>query len=391
MSHSRTYQRPTKVFNPCFIALLGANFAAYFNLQMLQTNIITYINTMTSTQFVVSLVPVIYSLVALAMRPFSGAWIDRFDKKKLLLISQLGLTASALLYPLAGNAFLVIAIRSINGIFFGLNTTAVMAVSSDFLPEEKMGSGLGIFGLSTTLAMAMGPSLGDILVRNVGYNIMFLVSAAATLIAAVCTLFIYPRPTEVREKKRIMLSDFFAKEALMPSLIILFDSVATSTINNYLLLYGQESGIVNIGLFFTIYSIVLVATRPIAGKLADKFDPKYIIYPTQIMIAATMLFLGMANGMGFIILAAIAFGAGYGAVSPVLQAMALQSVPESRRGAASGTYYLAMDVANILIPLVCAGLYGVFSNYGASFRLLSFAPLFGIVILFVYNKKKQAK
>ena len=391
MSQSRTYQRPTKVFNPCFIALLAANFAAYFNLQMLQTNIITYISTMTTAQLVVSLVPVIYSLVALAMRPFSGAWIDRFDKKKLLLISQIGLTITALLYPMAGSAFLVIAIRSINGVFFGLNTTAVMAVSSDFLPEEKMGSGLGIFGLSTTLAMALGPSLGDILVRSVGYNTMFLSAAFATLVAAVFTLFIFPRPSEGRKSNRIMLSDFFAKEALMPSLIIMFDSVAMATINNYLLLYGQEAGIVNIGLFFTVYSVVLVATRPIAGKLADKLDPKYIIYPTQFMIAATMLFLGVANGMGFIILAAVAFGAGYGAVSPVLQAMALQSVPESRRGAASGTYYLAMDVANILIPLVCAGLFGIFGNYGSSFRLLSFAPIFGAVILFVYNKKKQAK
>ena len=160
MSKNASFERPTKIFNSQFVVLLIVNFTTFFNFQMLQSNIVTYVRTMTSVQLLISMVPVMYSLVAMIMRPVSGFWIDRFDKKTLLFISQLGLTATCLAYLFTNTAALVILVRSLNGIFFGLNTTTSMAISSDVLPEDKMGSGLGIFGLSSILSMALGPTAG---------------------------------------------------------------------------------------------------------------------------------------------------------------------------------------------------------------------------------------
>lgn len=389
MSKNASFERPTKIFNSQFVVLLIVNFTTFFNFQMLQSNIVTYVRTMTSVQLLISMVPVMYSLVAMIMRPVSGFWIDRFDKKTLLFISQLGLTATCLAYLFTNTAALVILVRSLNGIFFGLNTTTSMAISSDVLPEDKMGSGLGIFGLSSILSMALGPTAGAFLVRFKGYNLMFLAAASATLLSSILMIFIRSKKPEAPAQKGISLSGMFAKEALLPSLITMCNSAAFAVISNYLLLYGSETGIENISLFFTIYSAALLVTRPIAGKLADTVDPKYIIYPTQVLIMGSMVLLGLAKGMGFVIAGGILFGVGYGGVTPILQTLALKSVPESRRGAASGTYYFAMDIANILIPLFCAAFYGVFSGYGPSFLIMAAAPIVGIAILFVYNRKQK--
>lgn len=385
MSQSATYARPTKVFNKEFVILLIVNFLSFFNIQMLQSNIITYINGLTAASFVISLVPVVYSIVAMAMRPVSGVCLDRFDKKMLVIVSEIGLTVSCLAYLFADTSTLVIVIRAVNGIFFGLNTTAVMALSGEVLPEEKMNSGLGIFGLSTVVSMAMGPTVGDFIVRAMGYEVMFCIAAATTLVAAVLMAGIRARKPEKKEKKGIVLSDLFAMEAMLPCLIILFDSVAMAVITNYLLLYGQEIGVANISLFFTIYSAALLVIRPFVSKISDTLNPKYLIYPCQIMITVCMVLLGLAKSMPVIVVAAILFGIGYGAVSPILQAMALKSVPESRRGAASGTYYFAMDIANILIPLCCAGLFNIFAGYASSYLIMSVAPLIGVAVLFFYK------
>jgi len=389
MSQSATYARPTKVFNKEFVILLIVNFLSFFNIQMLQSNIITYVNGLTSIPLVISLVPVVYSIVAMAMRPVSGVCLDRFDKKMLVIVSEIGLTASCLAYLFADTSTLVIIVRAVNGIFFGLNTTAVMALSGELLPEEKMNSGLGIFGLSTIVSMALGPTVGDFLVRSLGYEVMFYVAAATTLVAAVLMLGIRARKAERKEKKGIAFSDLFALEAMLPSLIILFDSVAMAVITNYLLLYGQEIGVANISLFFTIYSGALLVTRPFVNKISDTIDPKYLIYPCQFMITGCMVLLGLAQSLPMVVIASILFGIGYGAVSPLLQAMALKSVPENRRGAASGTYYFAMDIANILIPLCCAGLYQVFAGYASSYLIMAVAPLIGAAVLFLHNKKQK--
>ena len=82
------------------------------------------------------------------------------------------------------------------------------------------------------------------------------------------------------------------------------------------------------GLFFAVFAVVIVASRPVVGNVLDRVGPSHVVYSTKL----------------WFLLSAAILGLGFGALSPVFQTLAVQSVPASRAGAATATYFWFLDI-----------------------------------------------
>ena len=77
-------------------------------------------------------------------------------------------------YLFASTVFLLLAVRILHGAGFGITTTTYGTVVSDLIPQARRGEGMGYFGLSGTIAMALGPLIGLWLMQTYNFTILFM-------------------------------------------------------------------------------------------------------------------------------------------------------------------------------------------------------------------------
>ncbi|MCF0120827.1 MAG: MFS transporter, partial [Oscillospiraceae bacterium] len=143
-----------------------------------------------------------------------------------------------------------------------------------------------------------------------------------------------------------------------------------------------EVGIENIGMFFTVMALCMLAIRPISGKLTDRFGYKLIMIPAIALFAVSFIILGTAKTLAQVLVAAVIAAVGYGAAQPSLMGMALQCVPIAKRGVASNTLYIGMDSGYFLGPFLGGALYSV-SNYATMYTLITVPVAVGLVLFIV--------
>ena len=123
------------------------------------------------------------SIAAVATRLLSARAIDRRGRRPFALGGlALFATATALL-PLAASLGALLALRAVQGVGWGLATTAIASLVADLAPAARRGEAIGIWGLAPTVAMALGPAAGGGLVRLGGAPAAFLGTAALFLVA----------------------------------------------------------------------------------------------------------------------------------------------------------------------------------------------------------------
>jgi MFS family permease len=191
----------------------------------------------------------------------------------------------------------------------------------------------------------------------------------------------YKKPSrETLLKLGAWYKNIFAREALLPTTVITFMSVSVISYTIYMERFAQARGIGNIGLFFTVYAVALVASRPISGRLIDKYGTAKVFIPSSILFILSFVIIGFSNSLGMVLTGAAVAAMGLGGSQPTIQTMCLLSVNQLRYGVASNTIYFGIDFGNFLGPVI-AGI--IINHYGFlnSFRFpggyeITFSPLY---------------
>ena len=276
-----------------------------------------------------------------------------------------------------------------------------LTIASDSLPREKLGSGIGVFGIGGALSQAVGPSMG-IAIRDWGaarwgegggYTAVFLVSALFMLLALIpCIIIPAGKPTE-EQKKAIgkWYRNIIAGETVTSALLLCLVSVSSILYSTYMVHYAKELGLGSIGIFFTVYALVLLFSRPFFGRLSDRVGMNAVILPSLGVFALSFVAVGLGRSMGMMLLGAVLGALGYGALNPIIQTLCIRTVPPERRGVASNTQYFGMDLGYFLGPLMGGVLYSALGRYSAMYLIGGVAPLALALVLFllIWGKLKQ--
>jgi MFS family permease len=113
---------------------------------------------------------------------------------------------------------------------------------------------------------------------------------------------------------------------------------------SFLPLFVQHRRLGNAGLFFTVYSIVVVVLRPTSGRLSDRFGRIAVIIPGMVFLAVSMAILAYASSESDLLWAAALQGVGFGAVHPSIMALIVDRSTAHDRGPALATLMMAFDI-----------------------------------------------
>lgn len=364
-------------------SLLFSNLVVFLGFQMLVPTIAAYIRQLNGTNLVAGLALSAVAGAALISRSIFGTVMDRIGRRPVLLIGAVVLLVTNLLLYVLPTIAAICAIRFCQGLGWGMITTALATVVSDLVPEHRMGEGIGYLAVSNVLATALSIIVGIWLMDVSGFKVMLGFSTVCFTVALALCLRLGLVPfhrNEGAESARNFWSALFERRAVLPSFLCFLHSVAFSGIMAFIMLFGAESGIRYIFVYFIGYVFAIIVSRPFVGRIFDRVGHSVIIIPGVLSMIIGLVLLSYAHGVVLLVVASLFYGLGFGAVQPSLQAWAVNSSPLERKGAANGTFLCSIDLG-YGIGAVLMGSVASLTSYAVMYRL---SPLFLVLLLAIY-------
>lgn len=284
--------------------------------------------------------------------PFTGALADRVGRGRMLVTCSLVIAGFSVTYAVTSSYHLLLVLVVAQGIFWSGLLSASAAYVLGLIPEDRRAEGIGYWGLSTVIAVAVAPSLGLWIYRRGGWPMLCASMGAANLMmAAIATRL--PETTARRGVGSLLRrlgdrglpapSSVVEWRVLLMSFTLFLYAFGYGGITSFVALYATDRGVTPPGLYFTILAIAIVATRPFSGPLGDRIGHKKVLLPCLGLIVLGLTLLAQGGDRRWLTASALAFGCGFGSAYPVFAAYVTRHVDASRRGAAFGSIIAALD------------------------------------------------
>lgn len=376
-----------KIWSRDFVFIVMANFFIFLGFQMTLPTIPLFVEHLGGNDQLIGFVVGIFTFSALLVRPFAGRKLETKGRGFVYLSGLAVFILSVGSYGFALGIGILFLLRIVQGVGWGFSTTASGTIATDLIPPRRRGEGMGYFGLSGNLALAIGPSLGLALADAISFKQLFLVCAVLGLISFLfASRITYKKVEKFQSETERRKWDVYEKTALHPSFLLFFITVTFGGITSFLPIYSAQKDISGIHWYFLIFAIFLMLSRTSAGKLYDRKGHKVIFIPGAALIMIAMILLAWLPNSLVMFIAAGLYGFGFGAVQPALQAWSVQHAPMNRKGMANATFFSFFDLG-VGIGAMAFGQIGHWLGYSSIYIASALSVLVSI-LLYLYLTKK---
>lgn len=338
-----------------FAVLWLATLLFYLGFQLLLPVVPLYAAELGAGEAHVGFIVGAFALAAMVPRPLAGDLADRIGRRPLVLLGTAIFALAPLGYVVVATIPGLFLLRLFHGTGMGFGPTAATVIATDLTPPARRGEAMGVYGLASAAALAVGPFLGGELAHRWGFRSTFLIATAieAAALALAWTLpetrparepSLAPAPPAAAGALARFWRRWFSTAAVRPSALVLTLYVSYGGLTALLPLFAERRQLGNPGLFFTVFALVSFAARPAAGRLSDRHGRRAVIAPALAVTGLSMVLLGLATSPRLFLAAAVLYGVGFGAGQPALLAMTADRVPAGERGRAMGTLYTAWEL-----------------------------------------------
>ncbi len=379
-------QPQTKIWNKMFVSIFFANMALNFGQQMSNSLLSKYADSLGAPATQIGMLMSMFAVTALILRFVAGPAMDTYNRKYLVMGAMAIMATAYFGFSISKSISSLMVFRLLQGCGNAFANVACLAMVSEALPKEKFGTGMGYYSLAQVVSQAIAPTIGLTLVDWFGYNTAYTIIGFIMLTAIVVAsqIKINFKPMG---KLKITLNSIIAKEAVLPAVILLFMAIGFHTINSFLIVFATKQGVTSsIGVFFTVYALTMLFTRPMIGKLTDKFGLVKVAIPAICLTGCSFFIISFATSLPMFLLAAFVNAFGYGACQPALQSLTMKAVPKERRGSASSTNFIGMDIGTIIGPTL-AGTIAQSLGYVAMWRYMVIPFVIGMALVFIFRRE----
>lgn len=359
----------TVIWSKTFVIIFLANMAMNLGQMMSNSLLSVYAKSLGATAGAIGLLMSSFAITALLFKIVAGPAMDTYNRKYLVMGAMSLLAVAFLGFSFAGSVRTLLAFRLVQGAGQAFGNVCFLAMVAEVLPKEKYGTGMGYYSLAQVVSQAIGPTVGLWLSGLVGFSATFLINTAVMLVAVLLAMQIR-LPFKRTRQFKIKLDNIIAKEALLPALLLFCLMSAFFVVNSFLIVFAQEQGVTTgIGLFFTVTAVTMVFSRPFAGRLTDRYGLVKVLIPALLADVVAFFIISSAHALWMFLVAALISAFGFGACQPALQTLAMKSVPNERRGAASSTNFIGIDLGTLTGPVI-AGLVAQAFGYAVMWRVM---------------------
>jgi MFS family permease len=330
-----------RLFTPRFFIMCGFTFTVFLSVFQLLPTAPFHIIDLGGSTFASGLFLGFLTYSSALSAPLTGAIADRIGPRRVLLISSMVITVFTIVYAVLADHRWMLALVVVHGIFWSGLLSASAAYMTNLLPERRRAEGISYWGLSTVAALAVAPTIGFWIYRR-GWLWLCIVSAALNMMMAGIAWFLEEQPAiEAAEHERG--PGLLEWRVLAISGTLFLYSFGYGGITSFTALYAEANGVSPKAIYLTTLAIVILLTRPMAGRLGDRLGYKRVFVPCLALITAGLTCLALGGSRASMIASAILFGTGFGTAYPVYVGYVMRGVSAARRGAAFGAILAAFD------------------------------------------------
>ncbi len=334
-----------KLFTPRFFLMCGFTFSVFISAFMLFPTAPFHILDLGGSKVTAGLFLGFLTYASALSAPFTGALADRLGKRRMLLTTSTALAAFSMLYAVSPSYVWMLVLVPVHGVVWSGLLTASAAYLIDQIPPSRRAEGLAWWGLATVAAIAVAPTIA-FWVYNYGWFWVCTVSGFLNLVMAFIAFRLEESPLdEAMDSARGVggLARFVEWRVLILSVTLFLFSFGYGGITSFVALYAESSG-TSKSLYFTVFAVTILLTRPIIGTLADRVGHKRVLAPCLGLTAVGLALLVPGGSVPWLVASGVVFGLGLGSAFPVFSAYVMQHVSTSRRGAAFGGVLAAFDM-----------------------------------------------
>ena len=380
-----------RLWNANYCKVMAANFSLFFAFYVLTPLLPLYLSEhFGATKDVIGMVLSGYTITALLVRPFSGYVVDTFPRKKVLLICFTAFAIFFAGYLAASTLLLFLIVRTLHGGPFGALTVANSTVAIDVLPSSRRTEGIGYYGLSNNLAMAIAPTIGIFVYQWSGsFELLFWIALAVAVGGLMVDSTVKTRPQPLPKARGVITLDrFFLLRGWLLGVNMVAFGFSFGVLSNYLAIYGKEvMGITGgTGTYFMLCSVGLILSRIQGGKALRKGRLTHNAGSGMVIsLIGYTLFILVPNMVGYYA-SALLIGLGNGHMWPAFQNMTINVASNNQRGTANSTILISWDIGMGLGILV-GGVIAELISYGAAFWTVVLINGSGVALFFLATKQ----
>ena len=438
-----------EIFTRDFLLISTINLALFFGFQMTNVGLPVYVVQLGANPHIAGLVGTVMTATAIVVRVFAGPLLDRFGRKGALVVGSIVMAASIFSYAIFPIVGVILGVRMLQGLGWGLSSTACSTTVADVIPKRRFAEGMGYFTMTNSFSSAIAPAAAIALAQGPNPEHMIYVAGGCATLAFVLALVQHYKVAEAhaegkthgpaaqiesglqgpvaqldntqleqarcaesalgerdaqaksaqaaqaeyapREQKAqsgselskqaqqraplpALLSTVFERRAALPGLLILVVNIGFGCITSFVALHAQEQGIGHSSIYFITYAIVTLASRPLIGRLIDRYGYRTPSILATLGTACTLVLIGLSTNTAMLACAGVLAGLGVGTAMNVYQAMAVAAVEPQRRGVATSTYFIGFD-SGIAIGSLVGGFIANLVGYSLMYMTIAAFPL----------------
>jgi MFS family permease len=317
-----------------------------------------------------------FAFTAVIARPVGGRLADARGRRTVVVAGLLTCAAAGLLYMLPFGVPGLVFARLVLGVGDGWVFTAGATWIVDLAPENRRGQAIGMFGLAIWGGLSLGPILGQLILDQAGYDWVFAFAAITPLLGALVARGVADSP--VVPAPRAHGEALVPRAVVAPGFALALANVGYGTVSGFVVLHLAHRGVGHGATVFTAFAASVVVTRLIAGRVPDTLGPLRAAAASGCAEALGLAMLAAAHSLPVALAGGIVMGWGFSLLFPSLALVAMQTIPEQRRGAALGIFTAFFDLGfGLGAPM--AGAVAALAGYPAAFWMSSAAAAAGVL------------
>jgi len=413
-----------KIWTASFTVLTAVNFVSalvfyLFIVKIVEYTMLTYGSSHSAAGLMVSA----YVISSLLTRLFLGGKIDLWGLKRPIIIGTIINLVAALLYFIEGGFVYLLFVRALHGMGFGIASGALAASAALLVPPERRGEGIGYFSMAQALATGVGPFVAIMLTGSGNYSLLFGFAAIVTAAALAGAFFAKvpeirdtvespqasspakaaeidseqggstveaPATANTKGRAAHSIGKFIQTSVLPMAIPLLLVILCYSGITSFLTVFAEERNLVEAAsLYFIVYSMAILVSRPPLGRRVDKKGENSVIYFTFAALAVGLVVLAFSFNGATLLASAALCGFGIGCTQSTIQTAIVRITPKNELGRANSTFFMSMDLGSGIGPVII-GFFIPLVGYTWIYVALAMVTVVACVIYhFAYGRKQQ--
>jgi len=329
---------------------------------------------------------------ALLARPALGRAIDERGRRPVAIAGgALGVVVCAAYLAVDSIGPALLTIRLAHGLSEAMLFASLFALVADVVPVSRRIEGMGLFGVSGLLPIALGGLLGDALLSGGSYDLLFSVAVGCSALGTVLSLGLAETRRASTEPSHGLLAALRQPDLVPLWLAGLGFAMALSAPFTFAKTFVLERpALGEVGPFFGAYTVGAVAVRVLGGRLPEQVGPRRMLFVAMAIMTSGLGAVALAGSPLTFAVAAALLGMGHGWLFPILTGLVVSRARERDRGAALSIYTGLFD-AGLLVGAPSFGWLARHADHGVMFGAAALVTVIAAVIFASAEARSAAR